>query len=676
MKFIFLFLLSTIAVIHSAIGRQMLSLGLIILSIVCGCQSSMAQFKGLVSGEPLKSGSEGYGLFALPSVNGFIMGTAHVNNDIYPDLFIKSDHYNPGTYYYLFEKYSEKGVPVFSEKKKIQIPDGVNANSRSVILENASKEIHGFWANGTELKYGKFDKMTLSFPEIETVKVKNIPRGFGHFGVVELAPSSYLFLFTVSDSVYHEHPDKDIRRARRSYGPEGFWQNPLSRSGIYGAFTSSLTMNEIEVKPLTSLDQAYFSIEGYALYSADDEKYLICGTTLGNIHAYKVDEKNKSLSNSGYMVDGHGIAQRNPTIHGFLTFFDAPETKGFIVSSEGGIYFYKAEGRNTKGALVLGEPTHLLQTDPDLYGGSLVVPNLCDWDGDGDLDIVSGTSLGHIYFFENKGDDTDPEFQMPAKLKAGGYDIHIQPGYNQSIQGPVESRWGYSSPTVYDWNGDGLLDILTSDSRAKFNIYVNTGTSKNPRLEPEHPLYLDGLDLFGTWRVQPGVGKMGERNAYICLDKDDEFHLYWQLDTYNLQDGGKLTIGDSIPIRANWKRGGETGRSKIVIVDWDQDGVKDLIVGTPRYASIPEPVAGLPFHLEDNGAAVLFLRNSGTEEKPVYEYPVPIRFKGKRINMGQHACSPAVGNFGPGNSLNLLVGDETGRYYFFERKDLQWDKIE
>ena len=46
-------------------------------------------------------------------------------------------------------------------------------------------------------------------------------------------------------------------------------------------------------------------------------------------------------------------------------------------------------------------------------------------------------------------------------------------------------------------------------------------------------------------------------------------------------------------------------------------------------------------------------------------------FKGKRINMGQHSCSPAAGYFCPGQSLNLLVGDETGIYYFFERTNFK-----
>ncbi|HYH55282.1 MAG TPA: VCBS repeat-containing protein, partial [Anseongella sp.] len=383
---------------------------------------------------------------------------------------------------------------------------------------------------------------------------------------METAPSRYLFTFTVAGPAAETSPST-ASGERHSYDPSGFWEGPLHKSGIYGAFVSGMEPEEVEALPLTSLDQTYFSIDGYTLYAAGKERYLLCGTTLGNILVYRIDGKNQRLVSLGHAVDPLGTAHRNPAVHGFPAFFKGPDAKGLIVSSEGGIFFYKIEGKTGPvEPLVLEKPFHLLQENPDLYGGSLVVPGLADWDGDGDLDIVSGTSLGHIYLFENQGDNAAPEFGIPETLKAGGYDIHIQSGYNQTLQGPVESRWGYSCPSVYDWNGDGLPDVLTGDARAKFNIYVNTGTKTSPRLEPEHPLYAGGLDLFGTWRVQPGVGKLGKRNAYIHLDKEDELHLYWQADTYNLEDGGKLTIGDSIPIRANFRRGGETGRCKIVIV--------------------------------------------------------------------------------------------------------------
>lgn len=652
-------------------ASQHLNLSLMILcwinAITCFGQHD------LVSGSPIKFNSDSsYSHFALPSVNGFLMGTARINEDNVPDLFMYSDKYNPGTFYYLFERFSSQGIPIYSQKQRISLPFDQDTQRKSVILENDQQETWGFWASDQKLYRSRFDKQNRSFGELKTIEVEGLPSTIGYFGVLQLTPSDYIFLFTVADttkSPKYPVPNPANRHEFERYSQDGFWQQQLPKSGIYGAFSSRTDPEKLVVKPLTSLTQTYYFLESYTRYTYKNQSYILAGTTLGNIHVYQVDQKNKSLTELGYLKDPNGQTLRNPAIHGFLSSIDGCEHPGLIVSSEGGIFFYKQAMDET---LSFNKPVALLQTKPDLYGGSLVVPNLVDWDGDGDLDLVSGNSLGQIQWFENRGSTTTPKFGTPVNLKAGGYPIHIQPGYNQDIQGPVESRWGYACPTVFDWNNDGLHDILTGDSRSKFNLYVNEGKQNQPRLAPEHPLFLDGLDVHGTWRVKPGVGKLAGRNAYIILDSDDEFHLYWQLDTYNVTDGGKLMIGDSIPIRANFRRGGETGRSKITIVDWDQDGIKDLLVGTPRYSTIPEPKKGMPYRLPNNGAAVLFLRNAGTEAKPVYEYPVAIRFKGKRINLGQHACSPTAGFIGPGQSLNLLVGDETGRFYFYERKDLQW----
>src|SRR5690606_18982875 len=249
----------------------------------------------------------------------------------------------------------------------------------------------------------------------------------------------------------------------------------------------------------------------------------------------------------------------------------------------------------------------VLGYDVELYGGSLVVPNVVDWNGDGKLDIIAGNSAGYVLYFENFGSNEEPAYGIPECLAAGGQKIHIQPGYNDDIQGPYESRWGYVSPTVVDWDGDGLLDIVSNDSRGKHRLFLNAGSKTNPSLLSESPIYLDGLELHGTWRTRPGAGMLAGRMAYITQDAQDQFHLYWQMDTYNVVDGGKLRLEDvSFIDGTHFPNGGGSGRNIILLVDWDGDGVKDLLIGTPRNGSIPEKGSGMPFYHGNNGAAVVF----------------------------------------------------------------------
>eukprot|EP00951_Prasinocladus_malaysianus_P013120 scaffold98583_cov51-Prasinocladus_malaysianus.AAC.4 len=82
----------------------------------------------------------------------------------------------------------------------------------------------------------------------------------------------------------------------------------------------------------------------------------------------------------------------------------------------------------------------------------------------------------------------------------------VQPGY-QALEGPAESRFGYTCPTVVDWNGDGALDIVMSDGTSKHTAFMGRPGSENPRLRAGHALYNDGLELHGPWRVKPGIAK-------------------------------------------------------------------------------------------------------------------------------------------------------------------------
>ncbi|MFV1969272.1 MAG: FG-GAP repeat domain-containing protein [Pirellulaceae bacterium] len=284
----------------------------------------------------------------------------------------------------------------------------------------------------------------------------------------------------------------------------------------------------------------------------------------------------------GHMVDTSNVAIRHPAIHPDPIAYPDPKTgfSNIIAGGESALYFYRFMGHFTSdGKPVYETPVPVLETDADLYAGTLPVPNVVDWDGDGDLDIVSGNSEGFILFFENIGSNGWPRYRPGERIKGGGHVIHVQPGYRLDIQGPGEARWGYVCPTVADWNGDGLLDIVMSDSTARHTVFIREGRAKHQVLGAGRPLYLDGLELQGTWRVKPGVREFGGRRAYVCLDGDDDFHLYWQEDAYHVTDGGKLTLDDSSVIRANFLHAGGTGRLKICVADWDRDGEPDLIVG-------------------------------------------------------------------------------------------------
>ena len=112
------------------------------------------------------------------------------------------------------------------------------------------------------------------------------------------------------------------------------------------------------------------------------------------------------------------------------------------------------------------------------------------------------------------------------------------------------------------------------------------------------------------------------------------------------------------------------------ITDWDGDGVKDILLATNMHHSIPNAVDGIPWNRsqELKGATLLFLKNVGSEKKPIFEYPKQIKYKDVYVRFGHHGCGASAGMLGPisNNLPNVVVGDEKGTLYLLTRKHLTW----
>jgi hypothetical protein len=340
-----------------------------------------------------------------------------------------------------------------------------------------------------------------------------------------------------------------------------------------------------------------------------------------------------------------------------------------IVIGEGGTFYYQFTGRfDDRDQPIYTDQAYLLEKNAPLSHSSLPVINTVDWDSDGDIDIVSGDSVGFVSLLENAGSTAQPRFLAPVKLRAGGEIIRIRPGYYGSLQGPGEANWGYTCPTVVDWNGDGLPDIVMSDSTATHKVYTNRGTPDKPKLAAAKELFCDGLDLHGAWRVKPGAGLLNGKMAYVLIDEDEKFHLFWKIDNQNLEDGGKLHLDSGAVIGANYRRGGRGGRVKITLFDWNRDGRNDLLLTTHSGNSIPHPKYGIPHQA---GAMVLLMLNVSQAEDIRFAPPCPLQYKGRTLYLGEHSCSAAPYPFAK-DRYGMVVTIENGRFFLLRPDEISW----
>ena len=103
--------------------------------------------------------------------------------------------------------------------------------------------------------------------------------------------------------------------------------------------------------------------------------------------------------------------------------------------------------------------------------GLRVVPTFGDLDGDGDLDMIVGTETGHVHYYENTGGAGPMNFSTPPVLQM------------QDDQGSIINVSSFSTPSLFDLDNDGLLDLVIGSRMGGMFYYRNNGNSSVPSFE-------------------------------------------------------------------------------------------------------------------------------------------------------------------------------------------------
>jgi FG-GAP-like repeat len=311
-------------------------------------------------------------------------------------------------------------------------------------------------------------------------------------------------------------------------------------------------------------------------------------------------------------------------------------------------------------------PRYFQQEADTLKCGALATPCGFDWDGDGDIDIISGNTAGYIELFENLSGpgNSRPKWAAPRRLEAGGKTFRVMAGKNGSIQGPAEAKWGYTTLSVADWNADGLPDIVFNSILGRVEWLKNIGTRKAPQLATAQPIEIEwtgkppkpawtwwtpeGNSLVTQWRTTPVVYDFTDDGLLdlAMLDTEGYFALYKRAGR-----DGKLVLlppqrvftdAGGQPLRFNSKTAGGSGRRKLSIVDWDGDGELDLLL---------------------NSANADVYRGLGRRDGQWrFEHAGTLA----QQNIEGHDVSPTTVDFDGNGIPDFLGGAEDGRFYFLK----------
>ena len=357
-----------------------------------------------------------------------------------------------------------------------------------------------------------------------------------------------------------------------------------------------------------------------------------------------------------------------------VTDWDGDGRPDILVGAEDG---YISFLRNT-GATADGYPTfenrgRIETTAPILHAGVLPSPAAFDFTGNGRPDLVVGNCSGELLFYSNEGSGPVPTLGREIKLRAGGEAVRVRAGPTGSIQGPSEKMFGYTCPTIADWTGNGLPDILMSDVLGRHVLLENDGGGSPPTFKRARLLTFEGEPLKTVWRVRPAVVDwLGNGTLhYVALDEDGTLADFRRDSDTVLTDKRLLTWETGEVIRFTEDVGGGRGRVKLCLCDWDGSGAFDIILGTHARASVPPGPGGQPRHTTQQ-AGVFYLKNIGGNDRPAFARPVPFTLNGEPLQMGLHACSPEAVDWTGSGRLGLIVGVEDGSIVWFDRDDLSW----
>lgn len=207
---------------------------------------------------------------------------------------------------------------------------------------------------------------------------------------------------------------------------------------------------------------------------------------------------------------------------------------------------------------------------------------VADWNQDGLPDLLVNSIWGEILWYQNVGTKTKPEL-APAQT--------IQVEWNGEVPKPEWNWWNprgnqlvtqwRTTPVAVDYNQDGLMDLVMLDHEGYLSFFERVRSGQDLKLLPGKRIFVD--ESLKPIQLNPKRAGGSGRYKLHVVDWDGDGRLDLLVNSMNADlyrnektVDGKTVLKNKGPLSSR-KLAGHT--SSPCTVDWDQDGVRDLIVG-------------------------------------------------------------------------------------------------
>ena len=276
-----------------------------------------------------------------------------------------------------------------------------------------------------------------------------------------------------------------------------------------------------------------------------------------------------------------------------------------------GRYFRDIENSGLSDFVNIDYPENSTLVDEFLPDCRTVSWHLADWDGDGKKDLMlaagwwgdygwddaydsegnwtNGPLRGWFYFFKNNGTNDNFNLAQPIQLK------HID---DTNIE-----VYGRPNPIFVDLNGNGMLDLITSEFTGDIYVYLNVGTPGSPQLGDKQKLATVNGDFEGDYQALTLHLVDWNDNGYldIFLQGENKRAGYME-NTGTFTASGVPIYEEVVYLRTQSQYPNSAMLAVGDLYDWTGNGKLDLIYGdSAGYIGWYEAIGSYPNLSFDEG---------------------------------------------------------------------------
>lgn len=183
-----------------------------------------------------------------------------------------------------------------------------------------------------------------------------------------------------------------------------------------------------------------------------------------------------------------------------------------------------------------------------------------DLDQDGDMDLIIGDYYGRIAYVENQaGPGEAPQWAGPI-FDYMGIDVGLG-----------------STPTLYDANQDGLVDLIIGERSGNLNLYLNIGTPGQPAFsETPDDEFWQNVDTRNPYVFA------GASSPTIFRTSDNQWRMALGSGPGNIWYYDHLDTDPIMAVDTNLAGIREGINTHVAVGDLDNDGQYEMIIGNRR----------------------------------------------------------------------------------------------